>query len=81
MNKRYEYGGFIYCNDDLSKEIKNYGGILYDLFSELERDGKAGSTFVYYAKESSEPYETYEELIESEFSDLEVKENERRSNV
>lgn len=40
MNKRYEYGGFIYCDDDLSKEIKNYGGILYDLFSELERDGK-----------------------------------------
>ena len=22
MNKRYEYGGFIYCDDDLSKEIK-----------------------------------------------------------
>lgn len=39
MNKRYEYGGFIYCDDDLSKEIKNYGGIIYDLFSELERDG------------------------------------------
>ncbi|WP_302318748.1 hypothetical protein [Holdemanella biformis] len=38
MNKRYEYGGFIYCDDDLSKEIKNYGGIIYDLFSELERD-------------------------------------------
>lgn len=25
MNKRYEYGGFIYCDDDLSHEIKNYG--------------------------------------------------------
>lgn len=76
MNKKYEYGDFIYCNDDLSKEIKNYGGILYDLFSELERDGKARSTFVYYKKESNEPYETYDELIESEFSELEVNENE-----
>ena len=76
MNKRYEYGGFIYCDDDLSKEIKNYGGILYDLFSELERDGKVGYREVYYNKESNEPYEDYEDLIESEFSDLEVSENE-----
>lgn len=76
MNKRYEYGGFIYCDDDLSHEIKNYGGILHDLFSELERDGKAGCSEIYYRKESNEPYEDYEDLIESEFSDLEVKENE-----
>lgn len=76
MNKRYEYGGFIYCEDDLSEEIDNYGGSLYDLFVSLESDGKAGSTFVYYAKERSEHYETYEDLIESEFSDLEVNENE-----
>lgn len=76
MNKKYEYGGLIYCEDDLSEEIDNYGGSLYDLFDSLESDGKAGSTFVYYRKESNEPYETYEELIESEFSNLEVKENE-----
>lgn len=76
MNKKYEYGGLIYCEDDLSLEIDNYGGTLYDLFISLESDGKAGSTFVYYAKESSEPYEDYEDLIESEFSGLEVDENE-----
>lgn len=72
MNKRYEYDEKIYCEDDLSEEIDNYGGDLYDLFLTLESYGKAGSTFVYYAKESSEPYETCEDLIESEFSDLEV---------
>lgn len=76
MNKKYEYNGMIYCEDDLSLEIDNYGGSLYDLFNSLESDGKAGSTFVYYTKESSEPYETYEDLIESEFADLEVEENE-----
>lgn len=76
MNKRYEYGGLIYCEDDLSEEIDNYGGSLYDLFDSLESDGRVGSTFVYYSKESSEPYETYEDLIESEFSELEVDENE-----
>lgn len=76
MNKRYEYGGLIYCEDDLSEEIDNYGGSLYDLFYNLESDGRAGYAEVYYRKESSEPYEDYEDLIESEFSELEVDENE-----
>lgn len=76
MNKKYEYGGLIYCEDDLSLEIDNYGGALYDLFCNLESDGRAGSTYVYYNKENSEPYENCEDLIESEFSELEVDENE-----
>ena len=46
------------------------------MFSRLESDGRAGCTEVYYKKESSEPYEDYEDLIESEFSELEVDENE-----
>ena len=74
MNKRYEYGGLIYCEDDLSEEIDNYGGSLYELFYNLESDGRAGYAEVYYKKESNEPYEDYEDLIESEFSDLEVSE-------
>lgn len=76
MNKRYEYDGLIYCEDDLDEEIDNYGGCLYDLFSRLESDGKAGCVEIYYRKESSEPYEDYEDLIETEFSELEVVENE-----
>lgn len=76
MNKRYEYGGLIYCEDDLSLEIDNYGGALYDLFFRLESDGIAGCAEIYYSKESSEHYEDYEDLIESEFSELEVDENE-----
>lgn len=76
MNKKYEYEGKIYCEDDLSEEIDNYGGTLYDLFSRLESDDRAGCTEVYYKKESSEPYESYEDLIETEFCDLEVDENE-----
>lgn len=31
---------------------------------------------VYYRKETNEPYEDYEDLIETEFIELEVKENE-----
>ena len=76
MNKKYEYNGLIYCEDDLSLEIDNYGGDLYELFSRLESDGRAGCTEVYYNKESREPYESYEDLIETEFCDLEVDENE-----
>lgn len=76
MNKRYEYCELIYCEDDLSEEIDNYGGNLHDMFLELQRNDRVDCAEIYYAKESSEPYEDYEDLIESEFSDLEVKENE-----
>lgn len=41
MNKRYEYYGKIYCEDDLSESIDNYGGNLYDLFLLLEADDRA----------------------------------------
>lgn len=76
MNKKYEYGGLIYCEEDLSEEIDNYGGDLYDLFLTLESDGKAGRTKIYYRKESDEPYRDYEDLIETEFCELEVEEDE-----
>lgn len=76
MNKKYEYGGLIYCEEDLSEEIDNYGGDLYDLFLTLESDGKAGRTKIYYRKESDEPYIDYEDLIETEFCELEVEEDE-----
>lgn len=76
MNKKYEYGGLIYCEEDLSEEIDNYGGDLYDLFLTLESDGKAGRAKIYYRKESDEPYRDYEDLIETEFCELEVEEDE-----
>ena len=66
MNKKYYYNGLIYCEDDLSLEINNYGGDLYDLFLTLESDGKAGRANIYYRKETDEPYEDYEDLIETE---------------
>lgn len=60
MNKKYEYGGLIYCEEDLSEEIDNYGGDLYDLFLTLESDGKAGRAKIYYRKETDEPYKENE---------------------
>lgn len=63
MNKKYEYCRKIYCKDDLSEEIDNYGGDLYDLFLTLESDGKAGRAKIYYRKETDEPYEDYKETI------------------
>ena len=74
MNKRYEYDGFIYCKDDLSEEIDNYGGDLDDLFFELFRDGKANSETFYYASGTSRCYKDREDLIGEEFSKLEVSE-------
>ena len=73
MNKKYEYGGLIYCEDDLSLEIDNYGGDLYELYFALSHDDLANNVTYYYATDGTNNYETYEELIESEFSKLEVK--------
>lgn len=74
MNKRYEYDGFIYCKDELDEEIDNYGGDLDDLFFQLYRDGKADSDKFYYASGTGRCYKDREDLIEKEFSDLEVSE-------
>lgn len=76
MNKKYEYGGLIYCEDDLSESIDNYGGELYDLYWELSHDHLACDVTYYYATDGEKDYETAEELIESEFSELEVEEDE-----
>jgi hypothetical protein len=76
MNKKYEYNGNIYCEDDLSKEIDNYGGDLYELYFALSHDYLINDVTYYYVTDGTNYYDTYEELIESEFSDLEVKENE-----
>ena len=78
MNKRYEYDGKIYCEDDLYEELDNYGGDLYDLYFELSHDNLADDVTYYYATEGSKDYETYEDLIESEFSNLEVIEDEQK---
>lgn len=76
MNKRYEYGGLIYCEDDLSLEIDNYGGDLYELYVALSHDDLVNDVTYYYVTDGTTDYDTYEELIESEFSTLEVNENE-----
>ena len=79
MNKRYEYNGNIYCEDDLSYEIDNYGGDLYSLYLSLRKDREVDEIIYYYVTDcyaDSSYYEDYEDLIESEFSELEVKENE-----
>lgn len=76
MNKRYEYGGLIYCEDDLSLEIDNYGGDLYELYVALSHDDLVNDVIYYYVTDGITDYDTYEELIESEFSALEVNENE-----
>lgn len=54
MNKRYEYNGMIYCKDDLSNQIDNYGGDLYELFSELEADDRAESVVMFRSIDEDE---------------------------
>ena len=70
--KKYEYKGKIYCKEDLSCNIDNYGGDLYDLFYELEEENEVGECTYYYSQDKHEYYESIAELIEGSFDFLEV---------
>ena len=72
--KKYKYNGKIYCDDGFSVE-ENYGGNLFDLYMTLKADGKAGVTIPLYYRKTPDSlyYGAPDELIEHEFSDLEVK--------
>lgn len=71
-NKKYEYKGKIYCEDDLSLDIDNYGGCLYRLYLELQKNGEAAENTIYYCTESNKFYDYVEDMIELEFEHLEV---------
>lgn len=73
MAKQYKFNGQIYCEDDLSEEIENYGGDLFDLYWDLKTAGSARERTLYYSEENPETtYDSVEDLIEGEFSHLEV---------
>ena len=72
MAKRYKFQDKIYCEDDLSEEIDNYGGDLFDLYWELRVSGEAVEWTRYSSTHDSENvYDSAEELIEKEFDYLE----------
>lgn len=73
--KKYEYKGKIYFDGIADKAVKNYGGNTFDLYMALKADGKAGVTDPLYFSTDCDTlyYHTAGELIEGEFSDLEVK--------
>lgn len=79
MTKKYEYEGLVYCDDDLSEEIDNYGGNLLDLYYALKSD-RLVEEYTFYSINDGEvdQYETPEDLIENEYENLgiEVTENE-----
>lgn len=68
MGKRYKYRGKIYCDDDLSEEIDNYGGDLVDLFYDMEDNGDAKTVSRYYSPQTNEVYESPEDFVECELT-------------
>ena len=75
--KIYEYKGKHYSEEDMSLYDEDYGGDLFDLYCELKQDGKCEENTVYYVQPyEGDDYSSQEELIESEFSDLVIDEQE-----
>ena len=72
MMKKYEYNGMIYCDEDLSCDIDNYGGDLYDLYYELEKAHEVAECTYYYCQDEPKYYDSIEDLIEGAFDYLEV---------
>lgn len=72
--KKYEYNGKIYCDEDLSCDIDNYGGDLYDLYYELEKANEVAECTYYYCQDEPKYYDSIEDLIEGAFDYLEVEE-------
>ena len=70
--KKYEYYGMIYCDEDLSCDIDNYGGDLYDLYYALEKANEVVECTCYYSQDNPKYYDSMEDLIEGEFDYLEV---------
>lgn len=71
MAKRYKYKDQIFCDDDLSEGIDNYGGDLFDLYWELKTAGEAAEWTSYSCTRNPEKvYDSPEELIEKEFDCL-----------
>ena len=73
MNKIYEYGDKIYCEEDLSETHDNYAGDLYDLYWDASHGDLRGTLHeitLYYSTDNPETtYESAEELIEDYFAD------------
>ena len=70
--KKYEYKGKIYCDEDLSCDIDNYGGDLYELFYMLKKQGYVEEYTLYYCLNSETYYDCIEDFVEHECEDLEV---------
>lgn len=77
MEKVYEYKGKKYCEVDLSLKDDTYGGDLFDFYWELRKDGIACEYTFYYCPETpDDQYDTAEELVEAEFGDYVIGEQE-----
>jgi hypothetical protein len=71
MSKVYRYKGKNYCETDTSLIDDLYGGDLYDLYMELRADRKVTEDTIYRATcDYENSYDSAEELVEEEFSDL-----------
>lgn len=77
--KIYEYDNRIYCEKDLSETDGRYGGDLWDLFNELEKDHITTSYTIYTVEGGERTYDEPEELIEEEFDALCIGETEEEA--
>lgn len=64
--KKYLFNGKIYCDEDLSEKIDNYGGSEYDLCWDMQEAHIIREETYFYCPESAESYSDFEDFMERE---------------
>ena len=62
--KKYLFNGKVYCEENLSKEIDNYGGDLGDLRWEMQDAGIVQEVTLFYCPDDGETYDYFEDFLE-----------------
>ena len=62
--KKYLFNGKVYCEENLSKEIDNYGGDLGDLRWEMQDAGIIQEVTLFYCPDSGETYDYFGDFLD-----------------
>ena len=62
--KKYLFNGKVYCEEDLSEQIDNYGGDLGDLRWEMQDAGIIQEVTLFYCPDDVETYDYFEDFLE-----------------
>lgn len=68
--RKFNYKDKVYCDEDLSEEIDNYGGNEYDLFWDMSKDRVVEEITYYYCPELDKHYDDIDTFLGDYFEEV-----------